>query len=367
MNPQQIADHMENVKYPAARGVIKTLEDADLRVLHLGSPAWDPWRPAGVYYFDDLDLLIRDADLAAFRSAMESAGYRLILDNPETMAAKEAPSDLVEGMLLRPTGPYACYSREVKWPADLWISFRTTRRHGRLMLVDLEDWFAAGESDTVTVMKDTQIERAPIWGLLLWQASEVTNKAADCCVTKDHVDKLRLIATQPQVEWDRVLATAQKYDAEYLARSARAADLSRALARHCGVDPALLVEPNASFGGGILYEMRYAFEAVNDFYRDTIPQSVLKGVRTGTGERSRKIWGYADLDYSVRYGMSGAPTGVGAEVSFSIRQQIEQYGDLSGADFFKQNIVTPAISNLPPFGKWSFCEADTLDRLFAPR
>jgi hypothetical protein len=366
MNQQQVADHMGTVKYPAAREVIEVLKRADLRVLHVGSPAWDPWRPAGVYYFDDLDLLIRDADLAAFRTAIESAGYRLILDDPEAMEASEAPGDLVDEMLLRPTGPYVCYSREVKWPSDLWISFRTTRRHGRLILVDLEDWFAAGEGDTVTVMKDTQIERAPIWGLLLWQASDVTSKAADCCITKDHVDKLRLIAAQPQVDWDRVLSTAQKYDAEYLARAARVADMSRALARHCRVDPALLVEPNASFGAGILYETRYAFEAVEDFYPGTIPQSVLQGVRTGTGQRSRKIWGYADLDYSVRYGMPQAPAGVAGEAPFTIRQQIEQYGDLSGADFFTQNIVTPAISNLPPFGKWTFCEPDTLDRLFAP-
>ena len=115
MSQAGVAEHMQTVKYPAARAAIALLKDAGLRVLHVGSPAFDPWRPAGVYYFDDLDLLIRDADLAAFRATMEGAGYRFILDDPHTQTASEAPPDLVEKLLSRPNDPHIGYAPEVKF------------------------------------------------------------------------------------------------------------------------------------------------------------------------------------------------------------------------------------------------------------
>jgi hypothetical protein len=47
MSQAGVAEHMQTVKYPAARAAIALLKDAGLRVLHVGSPAFDPWRPAG--------------------------------------------------------------------------------------------------------------------------------------------------------------------------------------------------------------------------------------------------------------------------------------------------------------------------------
>ena len=63
MTQTELTDHIQRVKYPAARAVVKLLKDAGLCALHIGNLALDPWRPPGIYYFDDLDLLIRDADL----------------------------------------------------------------------------------------------------------------------------------------------------------------------------------------------------------------------------------------------------------------------------------------------------------------
>jgi hypothetical protein len=47
MSQAGVAEHVQTVKYPAARAAIPLLKDAGVRVLHVGSPAFDPWRPAG--------------------------------------------------------------------------------------------------------------------------------------------------------------------------------------------------------------------------------------------------------------------------------------------------------------------------------
>ena len=42
MSQTEVAEHMQTVKYPAARAVIGLLKDAGLRALHVGSLAFDP-------------------------------------------------------------------------------------------------------------------------------------------------------------------------------------------------------------------------------------------------------------------------------------------------------------------------------------
>jgi hypothetical protein len=121
---------MLKIKYPLARQVIQLLKAAGIRALHVGSPVYDPWRPPGVYYFVDLDLLIQESDMPAFRKAMEAAGQRFVMDNPHDAAATLAPDDVTTRMLTTTSGPGASYADPVHLPdVWLWTNFETTWRH----------------------------------------------------------------------------------------------------------------------------------------------------------------------------------------------------------------------------------------------
>jgi len=358
--------HMTKIRYPLARKVIGVLKSAGVRALHVGSPVFDPWRPPGVYFFGDLDLLIQESDLAAFRNAMEGAGYRFVMDNPHEMASTIAPDDVVERMLTTTAGPGADYADPAHLPAVwFWTSFQTTWRHGTLTLADLGHWFDPGESDVITVMGDTEIERPPIWGLLLWQAAVVNTKAAGHIYMKE-VDRLHMIASRPQVDWDQALSVAQRYETEFQIRNARLWALVDAELRKQGLEPQPQTPLDVELGLGVLYDMRYAFEALEDFYPGTVPQSFLQGVRTGSGLLRRKIIGYRDSRWVARYGLEGANTGMGGFASFSIREQIEKYPDLRGTDFFDQGIVTPVITDLPPHGLPVKMTEKMIQQIFAP-
>ena len=182
MTQSDVASHMQDIVYPATRQAVSVLGEAGLRALHLGSPAFDPWRDEDIHPYCDLDLLLQDADLPAFRQTMEAAGYRLIMDDPHTDTCSEAPAAVVEKMLTRPNDPHLGYSRQTMYPVDLWVTFGTTWRHGFLQLVDLRGWFDPGESETITVLGDTPIERAPLWGLVLWHAAARPRRGASAPV-----------------------------------------------------------------------------------------------------------------------------------------------------------------------------------------
>lgn len=362
----ELVEHIETVKYPAARAVIKLLNKAGIRVLHVGSPAFDPWLPPGRYYFVDLDLLLRESDLVAFRDTMDSAGYRLVLDNDHTGETTEAPETVIRRMLSTPQSPDISYAREVRGPVSLWVSFHTSWRHSQLLFVDLDHWFEPGVSKTITVMGDTEIERPPAWAMLLWQACEFTTNASDCLVTSKDLELLHLIATVPGLDWDQVLAAAIRYDEEYVARTGRIEDLLRAHAARVGVAPGEMVGADASLGvDGVLYGVRYAFEALEDFYPQTVPASVLEGVRTGTGRRPRKVWACVDPEWTERYGLSGS-AGTVATASFGIRTQMEQYAGLTAVELLDRGLVTAAFDFTDSFSLWARYSEQVHQKVFAP-
>jgi len=362
MRERDVADHMQTVKYPASRAFINMLREAGIRALHVDSLARDAWRAPDIHYFNDVEVMIRENDLPLFLQTMRSGGYRFILDDPQKATAVEAQPEVVSRMLTKPESPNISLSLDVKWPSDLWVNFHTTWRHGRIRFVDLQQWFDNEETETVTVMGDARIERAPIWGMLLWEACYVTEWAYDCNTekTKSHIEKLHLIASQREIDWEKALKMAQEYDDEYLVRIGRVDDLLRDFARRCGIphDPDKL-------GAGILHNVRYGLEALAEYHPGTVPDSVLEGIREGTGQRPRKIWGHPDPEWGNRYGLSEDAGMVGI-APFSIHTQLEEYGELSAEDFFSRGIVDVAMTSKHPYGPWENCTEDTLKRIFAP-
>ncbi len=368
---------MREVKCEAARGVIEALNAVE--VLHVGGLAFDQWHRWGTRRADDLQLLIRDEQLRAFRDAMESAEYRLVEYNPSTGLVSDAPPDVVRRTLNRPTSPDVDYVHEryvgrIAEPELLWIRFHTTKRHGGLLLADLDNWFRGyGQLASVPVMEGphpaTEVKRPPLWAMLLWQAAEVTCAAADCAITEEDVDKLRLIAAEmSEDDWNSAEAGARRYDDEYLARIGRApaADMVAEYAQACQVPVGRLIGPDADLEYGVLYELRYALEALEACHpHATIPGSIMDLARTtGTGGRPRKIWGYPDPEWQDRYGLEGSGGGKLGRAQISIAEQIRRYAHLGGLGLFARRLVTTDIADAPPHGPWNQCTAQQLEDIF---
>jgi hypothetical protein len=214
-------------------------------------------------------------------------------------------------------------------------------------------------------MGDTEIERPPIWGLLLYQACELTVSGAGYPTMKE-VDRLHMVASQPQLDWDRVLTLAHQYENEYQVRNARLWELQEAALRAQGVEPPPHTTLDDELGLGMLYDMRYALETLEDFYPGTVPQSVLQGVKTGSGLLPRKIFGYRDAAWAARYGLEGANTGMGGFASFSIREQIEKHSNLRGVDFFDAGIVTAVVIDQSPSAWYVPMTEEMIQQIFAP-
>jgi len=212
-------EYITTVKFPAARAAVKLLRDAGVRVIHYGSLGNNDVKPELRDFFD-LDLIVRMEDLDLFSATLEGAGYRMLLDNPHTGTAVEATPEWQEHERYAFGGCSAGYALPTKPVPDLWIHFKTTWQHWPLVFVDLSHWFDAAE--TVTVLGDTEIQRAPLWARLLWETDETAQE-----VRRHHpdarrdLDEVALFARAPGVDWDLVAERIVQYDAECVQRQTR--------------------------------------------------------------------------------------------------------------------------------------------------
>jgi hypothetical protein len=349
---------MTQIKYPAARAVIGLLKNAGLRVIHYGSPANNDVKPEPGY-FDDLDLLLRAEDIDAFHSTMEGAGYRLILDNPHTGEATEPAPEWKAQHRYALGGSPACYSLEVKWPSDLWISFSTTWQHWPLDLVDLGHWFDVAE--TVTVMGDTEVERAPLWARLLWNAHETAQAARKHHPELGHaVHEVALFAGAPNLDWDLVAERIIQYDVEALQRRSRLEPFYDKCSRERVVGPV----PDEK--GEVINHCYYILQAVEEYYPGTVPASVLGKLGPLVEGRTIVVDLRDDPDWTVRYGLAEEKDVVTVP-DFGVKEQIEKYGNLSAVEMLSQGILQPAVYwGLQSGAAWDLFTKQDLTATFAP-
>jgi len=364
--------HMTEVKWPATREVVNLLRDEGIRALHIGNPALDDMRSEEIRYYDDLDLLIQESDLGAFMQTMEAGGYRRILDDPHKGDASEPTTEQATRISMGPTRPDMSYARELKWPADLWVSWRSTWRHNILMLVDLGDWFE--RTETLTTAGGAEIERPPSWAMVACYAATLTGRAQVLDVDRSLVDDVHLATGLPGLDWAVLVERLQAYEQEQVQRLPRVLDVMRAAWERDGIPTTMTSSntPREFFGKrGALYEVRHGLEAVEAYYPGSVPDTVLTALRAGSGQYDRRVGVCRDLTYSARYYLE-APGGHWQTkegiAPFGIREQIEQYGHMTPEEMFAGGVVEDLGTNpeAPPFGMWyGFTEAQLAD-LFAP-
>jgi len=358
MSEADVEYYMLNVVYPRARELISVWNDAGLQVLHLGHLARDSYRPPGTYAFSDATPLIRDSDLVTFRQVMDSAGYRLIEENPHTQQITVASAALADSLMARPWGCTLSYARETVWPAVFWVNVNTSRRTGPIRFVDLEHWFTSPDIRMATVMGDTEIACAPTWGHMLFETADIFTHAAVHRVdkTKRKVEYAHLLASQPTIDWDFVLTTIQRYDKEHTDRYSRyLSSLGPAAQRAVDLDQ--------RFGyPGFRYEIGFCFQAVEDYYPRTIPQAVLDYCRSGPSGPSRRVYLDTDSEYAERYATS-YERGIHGIVPFSIHTQLERYGHLANQELFSQGLV---VHSAPIMDVFADATEETINQLYAP-
>jgi hypothetical protein len=314
-----LSGHMAQIKYPATREFVALLKDAGVRALHFEGPVLDDVLGGGVHYYNDVACFIGESDLERLHSSLLGAGYRAIRSHPDTATATDATADWVAPI----NGPYPPWSKEVKWPSDLWIGFGTTRRHWELVLVDLEQWFAPGVAETVTVLGDLVIERPPRWGLLLFCADRMAMKAMWHTAKQEHVELLRRLAAG--VDWNVVGEKGEAYSREYAARGARA----RAILETMPSGNPDYAEPPP---GNLFY---HGLRCLEDYYPGTVPASVLSRLEPVASPR----WLFANEDVEKGLYWTRDYEEYKGVAPFGIKEQLEEYGDLSGVELFTEELI----------------------------
>ncbi len=335
MSQTDVEQYMLDVVYPRCRELINVWEEADLDVLHLGHLARDSYRPPGIYEFADVTPLIRDSDLARFRQVMDSAGYRLIQENPHTQQIAVASRAVADSLMAKPWGCTLSYARETTWPAVFWVNVTTSRRTGQLRFVELGHWFESPDVRVVTVMGDTEIKCAPLWAHVLFEVADILHRAARHRIEKARrkIEYAYLLASQPTMDWDLVLEMIKRYDQEHTERD------SRYLAS-LGPTGQQAVQVNQKLGMVRLrHNLGYCFQAVEDYHPGTIPEAILDYCRSGRSGPFRRVCLSPDPDYDDRYATS-YDGGIQGIVPFSIYTQLEQYGHLTNGELFSEGLVT---------------------------
>jgi hypothetical protein len=370
---------MRVVKCRAAAAVIDVLQRRKVEALYISSLALDPWLPWGTKNSDDLQVLIPHDQLDPFMAAMNRGGYVLAFPKggkcvpANAGQAKTAKSSI----LSMPASPEASYVHKscIGRQPDLWITFHTTKRHGRLMLVDLTEWLQYKYKRQAQVMKGTKFARTvylpPLWAMLLWQAAEVTCAASECAITRYDVKKLSVITGHLAAgDWPLVLNKAQQYDAEYRRRlsCAAATQLMQRYQQVLGISPGDL--RTAEFQYGALHELSHALKAVTD-YGGTVDPNVWAFLGSVTTQQPRNLWAYPGVvraDSVPDPGSAGGRLGI-ARADFGIHEQIEHY---SGADFdylldhgLIERLLIPAGrgTTAPPHGPWASCTQADLNAI----
>jgi hypothetical protein len=284
------------------------------------------------------------------------------------------PQQAKDAVLKIPVSPEPFYVGQ-RWASetgepDLLIRFHTTKRHGRLMLADLGEWFGEREQSMVMAGSDQQVsvDRPRPWAMMLWQVGEVMNHASDCAVTKEEMEKLYLVAQQQQSDWGEVLRRARQYSADYDSRinSAAARGLLECYRESLDISEEELEKAERQYGA--LYELAHGLRGLWDYedsYRAAVDEGVSAAVREITEERPRKLWGYPGGQEDVPGPCTLGRLGV-ADGAFGIKQQIEEH---SGADFdylVYHRLVRVLLRGCPPHGPWANCTARRLNMIFDP-
>ena len=368
---------MRQVKCAMARGVVDVLRRAKVDVLYVGDVALDSWQPWGMTLSDDLQLLIRHEQLDPFMQAMDQGGYVPAMYDPQAGRCRPLdPQQAKRALLKIPVTPEPFYV-ERRWASesgepDLLIRFHTTRLHGRLLLADLTQWF--DDSQQCQVMGGTQqateVRRPPLWAMMLWQAGELMNHASDCAITKDEVDKLHLIAQQPDLNWSQVRSKAEQYTAEYDNRmnSAAARELLEDYRESLGIgldDLEKLDKAERQYGA--LYELGHSLRALRDYggeYAASVDQQVWSAAEPVTAQRPRKLWGYPGGQEDVPGPCALGRLGL-AEAAFGIHQQIEEHADADFDYLVYHGLATVLLQGCPPHGPWAHCTARRLREILA--
>jgi hypothetical protein len=377
-----MGSNIREVKCQAARGVIDTLKGAkDVEVLYLESFVLDRWLPWGTQFSDDLQVLIQHGKIDRFMDAMEEGRYLPALYDQQaggcrTLTREEATKAVLE----IPVSPEPFYVHR-DWMSetgqpDLLVRFHTTTRHARLMLAHLDDWFRERDRkrDRSTVMGgtayETEVDRPPLWAMMLWQAGEIVNHASDCVITKEEVDKLHLVAAhQIDDDWDKVLAKAERYGHEYDERIKCPA--ASKLLEHYGeclrIDAAKAQRAETKYGA--LYDLSHAIKALIDYgqpYSIAVPRRVWEYFGRFMEERPRKLWWYPGGQEDVPLPEARGRLGI-AKPDFGIHAQIEEH---PGADFdylLRHQLVEsePLISNAPPHGPWFYSKEAEVEAILS--
>jgi hypothetical protein len=264
----------------------------DLEVLCVGSlavEAVDPSMKWGTQHVDELDLLIHHKDLEKFMDAMDSGGYGLAEydDGKWKNIGKGQVTSAVSKMPVSPEYNYApksCIGKPEE--PHLWIACHTTTRHGRLMLVDLAEWFDGKKKYQGDF--DLTVYRPPRWAVLLWQAAEVTCDASEQSIARHDIDRLRALAGAQGSKWADVLKKAKEYEAEYRERLSRSVVEKRfeAYQMRLKLDDKDMDIAERQYDAR--YELSHALKPV----KDAVPPDVWAELEPITSCRPRKLWAY---------------------------------------------------------------------------
>jgi hypothetical protein len=349
--------------------VIEALEEFD--VLYVESFVLDEWhaewRHWGTQPSDDLQVLIRDAQIDEFMRTMAAAEYLPAMFDPGTGQCKPMAPGLAKQAVLRlPVSPEPFYVHP-SWLSPtgepvLLVRFHTTRRHGRLLLADLEEWF--GQKEECAVMGDTayatEVYRPPLWAMMLWQAGEIMNHASDFFINHDEVEKLGVVAVH-QTDWAQVVAKASRYCHEYDERINRPtarrllADYKQRIGSTLGVSISEDDLQRSEREYGALYELSHAIRALIDYgrpYRAAVPDGLWERLEPFTEHRPRKLWWYEGGQEDVPPQTTLGRLGI-AVPAFGIHAQVTSHPSDNFGALLRQGLIELAISNAPPDQPWA--------------
>jgi len=359
--------HMREIKYPAVRSLVSLLDTAGMDCIFFDGPTEDDLKGPGVYFFNDVHVMVRDSDLGTLRNTLEADGFKLVRDNPQTGESTDDADDATKDLLARTLwGGLISYSKKTGRHPDLWVNHETSWRHGGLDFVDLTSWFDDPAcTQKIRVMGDTDIRTLAPDEILVRLADGVGREASrnPKRVKRQEIDVLLSASRKPDVDWAKIVSLVRSYDAE---SRARWEVIKTVLGDPAGcieeVAPPLTKDTIHRF---ILTHVYHGLGALEDYYPGSVPQSALDNLAQDA--EKRVVWIEPRGDWEGRYRTAAAPAFICA-ATFSIREQMEDYGNLEPMDFLDRGILevsckTDDVNAMPIFRQMT---AQELQTVFAP-
>jgi hypothetical protein len=355
-----LTGHMEQIKYPASREILSLMEQNGIRSLHTEGPGEDDIEKERVqgpiYHFNDLEFLVKAADTQKMLDLLENHGYQMIFDNGVTGQAEPIPAEWHQKYRYSLEGMVASFSKEVKWPADIWLNLMTTWQHWVLWLIDLDDWF--DDTETVHAAGGLTVERPSAEKRLLWQVDKLYRfSMSRLKVDKKDVVRMRSLIRGKSLDWQKLIGLVHRYDTEFRVRRAR--QIAMLPVNKCATptDVLGLITPITNIYHGL--------KVLNDYYSNLIPQSVLGDLGQSALPRTIAFQLIDNPDYHRRYFLADDDY-VAVTPTYSIKDQIELYSQYTPQQLIEENLVTIVHS----FSASEVEDADTtkeqLEAIFTP-